>query len=149
VAKAFDEDVKAIVHQHLAKLSNFPVSMDDVYEMELILYFDRLENPGWFEKWDTNKYYTKDIIPKRRKTPLHKKGDLKARAGERKAKTRYKIIDYDNRIKYLQDCVAKIVGIPDDSQIFRVLGEKREGGNPRAEVRIRVLNRDEFFPERR
>jgi len=115
---------------------NIPTDHETVFELELRAYFEKLENPGWFERWEKDTYVT------RGKT----KGQLKGRAGERKAQTRYKVMDIDNRIKFLQDCVVKALGIPNDCQVFRSGQEKHEDpDNPRAEVRIAVTERDQFF----
>lgn len=144
-AKRFQEDVKRNIREFLPTLIGFPLDQETVYQCNITLYFDQLENPGWFEKWEESKYYTKDS-----KDGKHKKGEIKCRAGERKAESRYKVIDYDNRIKFLQDCVVRAIGIPNDCQIFRGEQEKREDpNNPRAEVEIQVRHRDEFFNERR
>lgn len=127
VAKTFREHVKVYVKNCLAQLISFPVDHETVYEVEISLFFDRLENDGWFETIS--------------------KGP---RTGQKKAQTRYKILDYDNRIKFLQDCLVSAVGIPNDCQIFRGIQEKREDPNcPRAEVTIRVKDRGEFLAERR
>jgi len=153
-AKKFREKVKRVVVNHLAQLSRFPVDPETAYEFEVILYFEKVENPGWFEFWTKDAFYTKDIkFPKKHTRAgkvQFKEGDCKARKGERKAKTRYKKIDYDNRIKFLQDSVVDSIGIPDDSQIFRGKQEKREDpDNPRAEVVIRVTDINQFIQERR
>lgn len=142
-AKKFERGVKKVIAANSEMMSAFPVDPELVYQFELALYFEKLENPGWFDVWSKDGYYTKDS-----KDGKHKKGELKHRAGERKAKTRYKRVDYDNRIKFLQDCIAKSVGI-DDSQIFRGIPEKRESPNERAVVRMMVIDRDQFFRERR
>jgi hypothetical protein len=113
--------MKALVLQ-IPDIHKFPVGPDFVYEMHLKLYFERLENPGWFEAF--------------------KKG---ARKGERKATTRYKRIDADNRVKFLQDSMASVLGI-DDCQIFRAIPEKHEDPKrPRAVVRLFMIDRDQFF----
>lgn len=126
-ALQFMELVKQHIKEHIPELTRFPVDHETIYEVGIVLYFDKLENPGWFE--------------------VNTKGP---RVGEKKAKTRYKIIDYDNRIKFLQDCLVKAIGIPNDCQIFRGVQEKREDPqHPRAEVEIQVRRREEFFPERR
>jgi Holliday junction resolvase RusA-like endonuclease len=153
-AKKFREGVKKLVSKNLPSLMTFPVDPETIYQFDVILYFEKLENPGWFEFWKEDKFYTRDSKLKTskgmRKEPEHRKGDLKARKGERKAKSRYKEIDYDNRIKFLQDCVVKSVGIPNDSQIFRGVQEKCEDASfPRAEVTIRVMDRSHFFTKRR
>ena len=128
------------MNQHLGYLSRFPIAQENIYLFRIVLYFESLENPGWFERW------TEDTYATRGKT----KGELVGRKGERKAKSRYKKIDYDNRVKFIQDCVVEAVGIPDDSQVFRGEQEKREDpDDPRAEVFIKVLDQREFFAERR
>lgn len=134
-AVRFREEVKEIVVQNLHALT-LPTDKETVYELELRVFFDKLENPGWFEKWKEDTYVTRG----------KNKGQLKGRAGERKAQTRYKVIDVDNRVKFLQDCVIKSMGIPDDCQVFRGVQEKYEDpDNPRAEVRVTVIDRDQFF----
>jgi Holliday junction resolvase RusA-like endonuclease len=139
IAKKFKSGVQKVAARNVALISSMTVGDELVYQFELILYFEKLENPKWFEKWTKDTYFVRG----------KNKGQLKGRAGERKAATRYKRIDYDNRIKYLQDRVAEILGI-DDSQIFRGLAEKRESPhNPRAVVRIKIIDRDQFFEERR
>lgn len=136
-AKDFRERVKRTIVDNLARVSAFPTGdLELVYVMDIFMFFDKLENPGWFETWEKDTFVTRG----------KHKGDLKGKAGERKAKTRYKEIDYDNRIKFLQDCVVKGLGIPSDSQVFGGWQEKHEDpDNPRTEVRVRLSNRDQFF----
>jgi len=139
-AKEFKERVKGIVGDRLNQILRFPVDEEFIYTMHVILYFDKLEYPGWFERWEKDTYFTRGAH----------KGELKGKAGERKAKSRYKVIDYDNRIKFLQDCIVSAIGIPNDAQIFRGTGEKRETpGEPGAEVRIRIASRSDFFMKER
>ena len=127
MAHQFREDVKRHIRDFLPELTRFPVTEETVYEVSIVLYFEHLENPGWFERFVRG-----------------------PQSGERKAKTRYKTIDYDNRIKFLQDCLVRAIGIPNDSQIFRGMQEKREDPqHPRAEVVVRVRDRSDFFTERR
>jgi Holliday junction resolvase RusA-like endonuclease len=126
-AKTYDEGLRRKVADHLYLLQEFPLTLETVYQLDIKLYFEKLENPGWFE--------------------LFEKGPNK---GKRKAKSRYKKIDYDNRIKFLQDRIVKAIGIPDDAQIFRGIQEKLEDKeSPRAEVIITAINGDQFFPRRR
>jgi hypothetical protein len=134
------------VVNRMGKVMSFPTGPELIYRFEIICYFDALENPGWFEYWDRDVYYAKDS-----KDGKHRKGELKYRSGERKAVTRYKRIDYDNRIKFLQDCISHSIGIPDDAQIFVGHQEKREdANNPRAEVAVSVeADISRFFPNRR
>lgn len=128
---------------------SFPVNEDLIYRFDLIAYFPALENPLWFEFWEEDKFYTKDILYKKgpKKGAIQfLNGTLKHQKGARKAATRYKRIDYDNRLKFLQDCVSKFVGIPDDSQIFVGLIEKREDLTfPRAEITVTVVRDVERF----
>lgn len=139
-AKEFKERVKGIVGDRLSQILRFPVDEERIYTLHIVLYFDKLEYPGWFERWAKDTYFTKGAH----------KGELKGKAGERKAKSRYKVIDYDNRIKFLQDCIVTAIGIPNDAQIFRGTGEKREDAdNPRAEVWIRTASRSDFFVKER
>lgn len=132
----------------------FPVNQELVYRIDISLYFEALENPGWFEFWKEDKFYTKDIKwPKKSKRAgqvRYKKDELKVRGGERKAASRYKQIDYDNRIKFLQDSLVAVLGIPDDSQIFGGHQEKRQDkNNPRAEVTVTVEDLGYYIEERR
>lgn len=139
-AKEFKERVKGIISNRLHDIIRFPVDQELIYTIHITVYLEKLENPGWFEFWKEDTYF------KRGK----RKGELKGRAGERKAKSRYKEVDYDNRIKFLQDCIVTAIGIPNDAQIFRGTGEKRQdANNPRAEVWIKLADRSEFFVEGR
>lgn len=144
-AQRFKESVKAVVASNMGKVLSFATDPDLIYRFDIVCYFDSLENPGWFEQWEKDVFYQRDS-----KDGKHKRGDLKHRKGERKAATRYKRIDYDNRIKFLQDCVSKLIGIPDDSQIFVGHQEKREDPlYPRAEVVVTVQqDTSRFFPKR-
>jgi Holliday junction resolvase RusA-like endonuclease len=117
-ANAFKEHVRKTVADdiHLIRLQ---VDQDTVYSLDLKVFFTQLENKGWFKK---------------------------TREGKHGAKTRYKDLDVDNRIKFLQDCIAKALQIPTDAQFFEIHLEKHEDpDNPRAEVVIAVTDRDRFF----
>lgn len=146
MAQRLEIRVKQAVVNTLGAVMAFPTNPELAYRFDMIAYFKALENPGWFEKWEESKYYTRDT-----KDGKHQKGELKHAKGERKAKTRYKQIDVDNRVKFLQDCVSKSIGIPDDSQIFVGYQEKREDpDNPRVEVTVTVIrDTSRFFPKRR
>jgi Holliday junction resolvase RusA-like endonuclease len=151
-AKKFREDTKKHIAESLSQLLKFPTTQDHVYHVDISLFFESLENPGWFQFWDKDRFYTKNILFKKgpRKGQVQFwKGDLKSKKGERKAKSRYKEIDYDNRIKFLQDCVAYSLGIPSDAQIFRATHAKYEDpGDQRSEIVIRVIDSSQFFPKR-
>jgi hypothetical protein len=129
--------VKQAVVDRLGKVMAFPTDPELIYRFDMIAYFESLENPGWFERYGKDTY--------------GRSGELKHHKGERKAKTRYKRIDVDNRIKFLQDCVSKAIGIPDDAQIFVGYQEKREDPhNPRVEITVSVeQDPDRFFSKRR
>jgi len=124
VAKAYKNHVSTVVKDNLAKVSRLPVDKERVYLFWLTVYFEQLENPGWFKKFVRGK-----------------------NKGERKAKDRYKRLDVDNRVKFVQDCVAKSLGI-DDCQIFRSVQEKMEDRkNPHAVVVVSLLPRQLFIKE--
>ena len=138
-AKRFREQVKSIVVGRIGDVGRLPVDPETVYRVTVDLYLDSLENPGWFEIYDKDTFITRGP----------KKGQLVGRQGERKAKTRYKVVDTDNRVKFLQDCVCKSVGIPNDCQVFQVWPSKYEDpDNPRVEVTIEVVDSKQFFPKR-
>ena len=144
-ARRFREQVKRIVVDNLGKVLSFPTGHECVYKVTLHAFFESLENPGWFEIWNENKYWTKDS-----KDGKHRVGELKHARGERKAETRYKVLDVDNRIKFLQDSVTKAVGIPNDCQVFETsLVKLEDPDNARAEVLIEVVERNPYFPKRR
>jgi hypothetical protein len=122
VAKVFRERLRKEIVSHLPQLSSFPLDQETIYRFDVYLYFKKLENTGWHQ--------------------VHTKGKDK---GKRKAATRYKRIDLDNRIKFLQDSVMSSLGV-DDSQVFAGYQEKREDSeNPRAEVVLHVVPQEYFF----
>jgi Holliday junction resolvase RusA-like endonuclease len=125
-ARVFRERLHEKMVAELPKLSSFPVGPEVLYRFDTILFFQSLENRGW------GQFYTK--------------GDNK---GKRKAATRYKKIDVDNRVKFLQDSVMTSLGV-DDSQVFVGYQEKHEDSvRPRAEVKLVVVPRDRFFQKER
>ena len=135
--------MKKVVKRELSTIMSFTIGAEIVYRFDLKLFFSALENPGWFEFHTRDSYYTKDS-----KDGKHREGEQKFRKGDRKAKTRYKRIDVDNRVKFLQDCVSTLIGLPDDSNIFVGHQEKHEdSAQPRAEVTVSVIDRAQFFKE--
>jgi len=145
-ARQYREHVKHVVGQNIAEVSAFP-SEDPalLYAMVVDCFFSDLENPGWYQHWAKDGRYAKDHKDKGGKV-IHKKGELKHKAGDRKAKTRFKVIDADNRIKFLQDAVIKALGIPGDEQVFQVTIRKfPTKGLPRVEVFIAVEDYDTYF----
>lgn len=118
VAKQYRQHVKNKIVENIVALSVLPIGMERIYSFDLTMYLTKVENPGWFERYA--------------------KGPNK---GERKAKTRYKRIDVDNRQKFVQDCVAKSLGF-DDCQFFDGAHRKRQGTPERVVVRVAVLDRD-------
>lgn len=119
----YKQQVQTLVSdpENLPRVGNLKTGIETVYEFRISLFFPALENEGWYRTGND---------------------------GEKQAKTRYKRIDYDNRIKFVQDCLSGSLGI-DDSQIFRGLQEKREDPlNPRAEVEISVADIDDFIIRR-
>lgn len=122
-AKAFRERLRKEIIAHLPQLSGFPLDQETIYRFDVYLYLKELENKGWYQVCSTGKD-----------------------KGKRKAATRYKRIDVDNRIKFLQDSVMSALGV-DDSQVFAGYQEKREDPtDPRAEVALHVLPEAQFFP---
>jgi len=110
----------------LPSLVSFPTGQEVIYRFDTILYFQSLENAGWHQTYTKGK-----------------------NKGKRKASSRYKKIDVDNRVKFLQDSVMASLGV-DDSQVFVGYQEKHEDpADPRAEVRVAVVSRDQFFIGRR
>jgi Holliday junction resolvase RusA-like endonuclease len=126
-AKAFEKQVRSVVGSQVFQLQGFPTGDKEVmYELEIHLYFEQLENPGWFDTYVRGEH-----------------------AGERKAQSRFKKLDVDNRVKFLQDRLCAAIGIPGDEQIFHG-GDpwKHQSKHSRTEVTLRVLNdRKKFFPE--
>ena len=119
-ALAFREYVRKTAVEIMPQIMAFSTGLEDVYQLNITLYFDRLENPGWFIQ----------------------------KGGKRQAKSRYKVIDVDNRIKFLQDCVTRSIGIPNDSQVFEShLVKLEDPNNPRAEVTIEVRPWSDYFPK--
>jgi Holliday junction resolvase RusA-like endonuclease len=97
-AKRYRERVKKIVTRQLPRLSRFPAqNMETIFLLDIDAFFNELQNPGWFQ--------------------VISRGPNK---GKKKAKSRYKKVDADNRIKFAQDALTKAMGINDDAQIFEV-----------------------------
>lgn len=115
-AHRYREHVKKVVMENLHEVSNLPVDLETQYSFHVTVYFKALENAGWWETFS--------------------RGEKK---GQRKAATRYKKIDVDNRVKFIQDCVIKSLGIPDDSQVFEGSQRKRVGEEEAAVVVVEVI----------
>jgi hypothetical protein len=121
-AKVFRERLQQRMVDELPNLVHFPTGQDIIYRFDTILYFRSLENVGWHETYTKGK-----------------------NKGKRKAASRYKKIDVDNRVKFLQDSVMASLGV-DDSHVFVGYQEKHEDPeDPRAEVTLTVVSRDRFF----
>jgi len=116
VAKQYANAVKDVVSQNMHVLKADFSDIEATYSMDVTAYFPELENAGWFER------YTKG-----------------AKVGERKAATRYKVIDVDNRVKFAQDCACKALGIPNDCQVFEGAQRKKKG-KERVVLRIKRVN---------
>jgi Holliday junction resolvase RusA-like endonuclease len=114
-AEAYQSYIKQVVGDNLHLLGGFPLDQEQVYGISITAQFTSLQNPGWFE--------------------VNMKGPNK---GQRKAKSRYRRIDVDNRIKFVQDCLTKTIGIPDDSQVFADHARKIEGPDEKLTIRIFV-----------
>lgn len=58
----------------------------------------------------------------------------------RRAKSRYKRVDLDNRLKFLLDCIRDVLGI-DDSQVFSINLEKHQDAvKPRVDIYIQEVD---------
>lgn len=148
VANKYREHVKKVLAGRMAELSVFSAEDPEVcYSFDITCHFAQLENPGWFERYTQDGYYTKDSKEKKPNgQPKHLKGELKHRAGDRKAATRYKKIDVDNRVKFVQDCVVRGIGIPDDSQVFEGAQRKvKARDREKVVVTTSVVMRDRFI----
>jgi len=79
--------VKKIIVGMMAEVSKFPSEdFELVYGIDITCYMNSLENPGWFERYDRDTYYTKDSKETGKDgKPKNKKGELKNKAGDRKA----------------------------------------------------------------
>ena len=121
-AKVFRERLQQRMVDELPNLVHFPTGPDIIYRFDTILYFQSLENAGWHSTYTKGK-----------------------NKGKRKAASRYKKIDVDNRVKFLQDSVMASLGA-DDSHVFVGYQEKHEDPeDPRAEVMVTVVSRGRFF----
>jgi Holliday junction resolvase RusA-like endonuclease len=142
-AKAYRETVKRAVGERLADVSRFPVSLEHIYGLSMICLLDKLQNPGWFKRLAKDRPERKKKDKKTGEPKVYQK--FKA-AGEREAETRYKKLDVDNRIKFLQDCFIKSLGINGDEQVFENFLQKveRRGFN-HANVEIYVLEPGDFL----
>jgi len=120
-------DTQKAVRDALVRLIGFPVDEETVYIMSLDLYFleSELENPNWHERFSRGN-----------------------KEGQRKAKRRYPPLDYDNRVKWVQDCVFKVALGADDTQIFegrqRKLAVQNEAER-RVVVTVQVGRREDYF----
>jgi Holliday junction resolvase RusA-like endonuclease len=142
-ANRYREHVKKMLAKRMVDLSVFPAKDHEVpYRVEVECRMANLENPGWFERFTKDSFYTKDS-----KDGKHKKGDLKHKKGDRKAKTRYKVVDVDNRIKFVQDCVIQGIGIPGDEQVFENVARKVcwRTGKEHVVVKVSVEQKSKFF----
>ena len=121
-AVAYQSYIKQVVGNELHRLDGFPLDQERIYGIAITAQFLTLQNPGWFE--------------------LNTRGPDK---GKRKAKSRYKRIDVDNRIKFVQDCVTRTIGIPDDSQVFADHARKIEGPTEKLTIKIFVEDPTEYL----
>lgn len=130
-ARAYREEIKKIVSRKIVEISSVVRNSDgygsEIYGVELTVYMPKLENPDWF----AGKKYSRG-----------------AHEGELKVKLRYRKIDVDNRIKFLQDWVTKCVGMADDSIVFETIARKVESAEESVKVSIYELDRKGFLPPR-
>lgn len=131
VARAYRETVKQIVSRQLISASRIVTNADgygsEIYGVEIVACIPELENPAWFE----GKTVTRGQFQ-----------------GQLRVKLRYKRIDIDNRIKFVQDWVTKCVGMADDSIVFENVARKVEASQESMSVSIYKLDRAGFLPPR-
>ena len=143
VAKTYRETVKRAIADRISEVQHFPVSLEHIYMVEMVCYIDKLQNPGWFRKLAKDRPEKLRTDKKTGKKVVAQKAKL---AGERDAETRYKRLDVDNRIKFLQDCFIKSLGINGDEQVFKNTLEKIERrGTDTARVTISVLDPNSYL----
>lgn len=101
------------VQNHMHDISNFAAGSDLVYGLHLAFFFDSLVNESYNDK---------------------------TKPPSRRAKTRYKRLDLDNRVKFLQDCIRDVIDV-DDSRIFAASQEKHQDPiNPRVEIVVQSVD---------
>lgn len=106
-----------VIQNHMHNVANLPVGPEMVYSLHLAFFFDSLVNESYNDK---------------------------TKPPSRRAKTRYKRLDLDNRVKFLQDCVRDAIDV-DDSHIFAASQEKHQDPeNPRVEITIQQVDASLF-----
>jgi len=83
------------------------------YELVLHFYFEQIENKG------CNEFFTKG-----------------AKAGQRKAETRWKRMDLSNRIKLVEDALKDAIAVDDSSTFIHTLVKDEDPKEPRVEVTL-------------
>lgn len=116
IARKYAEDfAKYAAQNHLAEIGQ--MNPNGVYACHLRFYFETLLNAS---------FNNPRVPPSKR------------------AKTRYKKLDLDNRIKLLTDCVRDAIGI-DDSHIFAASQEKHQDpSHPRVEITVQEISPELF-----
>ena len=119
-AESYREYVKReLSTNYLPAISRFHIGLEVMYGIDIVAYFQEVENPGWFKT---------------------------GKDGTRQAKTRYKKMDADNRIKFAKDCIVKMLGINDDSQSFDDHIRKFKGEPEGILARVFVIdNKDPYL----
>lgn len=97
-----------LVHETTGIALSAPLDENERYRVRLTFYFKEVENAGWYQRWAS------DSRPGAKKP--HKKG-------ERKAKSRWKMVDLDNRLKVTLDALTKATGV-DDAAHHSLIVEK-------------------------
>lgn len=64
---------------------------------------------------------------------------------EGKTKTRFREVDVDNRVKFVQDCVVKGLNVPNDSQILEDRARKKQGMPERVVVILEEIDPEPYI----
>lgn len=129
-ATIYREVVRRTIHERLMDvhetIGNGGGEGPEIYGIKIDSYWHHLENPRFFLKKKSGK-----------------------NKGERLVKLRYKVVDADNRIKFLQDWVCKCLGMIGDQLIFDTQITKKQIPQEEEQhciVRIFTLDRELYLP---
>lgn len=100
----------AIINQNRLQFAK-ALSQELKYELVLHFFFEEIENRGWSERFERG-----------------------AKAGQRKAETRWKRMDLSNRVKLVEDALKDALNVDDSCTFIHTLIKDHDHENPRVEV---------------